>query len=166
MKQNASLDTSFWINCYRIGILHYVFEYFNIFANREVMREILYPIAIGIVSEDAHIFKERLNQEKIIIKNPVHTTDIFHMGESLAIVLSEENDFVLLIDNGAPYNYAKSKNIKVVCSPMFVVFLFSQGKIKYSEAKLKLRELKKYIKDNIINESERILTILKEIGGE
>ncbi|MDQ1328336.1 MAG: hypothetical protein QG641_1621, partial [Candidatus Poribacteria bacterium] len=56
MKQSASLDTSFWINCHRVGILDKIFEYFDLHVCEEVKQEILSPLLrLGIFAQDAII---------------------------------------------------------------------------------------------------------------
>jgi hypothetical protein len=163
-KQKASLDTSFWINCYRVGLIEELSTYFQLFVCSEVRNEILIPVLrLGIMSQDAVIFQQKLNQKEIEIRNPSITPKtMFHNAEDVAITLAEEMGIALLIDNGSPHEYARKKGFKVVSTAAFIVFLFSDGKLGIEEAENKLYDLRGLLKENIIEQNQRIL---KSIGG-
>jgi hypothetical protein len=165
MKQNASLDTSFWINCHRIGILDKIFEYFNLHVCDEVKEEILSPLSrLGILAQDADIFQQKLNQNEITITsyNKI-SKETFHTAENKAIGLAEEMGFILLIDNGAPFEYAMTHGLKVVNTASFIVFLCFEGKLTAQNAKLKLMALKGLIRESIIMQNLKRINVL---GGE
>jgi hypothetical protein len=165
MKQSASLDTSFWINCHRVGILDEIFEYFDLHVCTEVKGEILSPLSrLGILAQDAIIFQQKLNQNEIAITNSIKTSkETFHTAEDRAIELAEEMDFILLIDNGAPYEYAMAHGLKVVNTASFIVFLCSERKLTTQNARLKLMALRGLIRESIIEQNLKRITIL---GGE
>jgi hypothetical protein len=159
MKHNASLDTSFWINCYRIGLIEYVFTYFNLYVCEEVEKEILIPISKFLVlAEDAIFFRHKLDQGHVKILNPQKTVkSTFHNAEDVAITLAEEMKMILLIDNGSPHEYAKRQGFDVVNSAAFIVFLAFEGKINITEAKAKLASLKGLLRESIIEENIRLI---------
>jgi predicted nucleic acid-binding protein len=165
MKQNASLDTSFWINCYRIGLIEEVFTYFNLYVCKEVEKEILTPISkFLVVAEDAIFFKHRLDQGDIKIQNPQKTVKAtFHNAEDVAIALAEEMKMILLIDNGLPHEYAKKQGFDVVNSAAFTVFLAFEERINITEAKSKLASLKGLLRESIIGQN---IKLLESLGGE
>ena len=165
MKQSASLDTSFWINCHRVGILDKIFEYFDLHVCEEVKQEILSPLLrLGIFAQDAIIFQQKLDQNEITITNSTKTSrEIFHTAEDRAIGLAEEKDFMLLIDNGAPFEYAMAHGLKVVNTASFIVFLYSEERLTIQNARQKLMALRGLIRKSIIEQNLRRITVL---GGE
>jgi hypothetical protein len=165
MKQNASLDASFWINCHRVGVLDEVFNYFQLHACDEVRDELLSPLSrFGILAQDAVSFQQKLNQSEVAIKNPTQVPKaLFHTAEDKAIALAEAMNYVLLIDNGAPFEYAMTRGIKSINTAAFIVFLCAEGKLTTQEARLKLTALRGLIRENVI---EQNLKRLAALGGE
>jgi hypothetical protein len=165
MRQNASLDASFWINCHRVGILNEIFDYFRIYVCEEVKGEILSPLSrIGILAQDAVIFQQKLSQGEVLVMDPTKIPkDTFHTAEDKAILLAEEMDFVLLIDNGSPFEYAIAHGLKAINTAAFIVFLCSEENLPIQEAKLKLIALRGLMREGIIKQNlERIMLL----GGE
>jgi len=165
MRQNASLDASFWINCHRVGTLDQIFDYFRIYVCEEVKREILSPLSrIGILAQDAVIFQQKFSQGEVLVTEPTKIPkDTFHTAEDKAILLAEEMDFVLLIDNGPPFEYAIARGLKAINTAAFIVFLCSEDILSIQEAKLKLIALRGLLREAIIKQNlERIMLL----GGE
>jgi hypothetical protein len=80
-KQIASLDTSFWINAYRAGIVEEVTEYFDIYAAKKVADEIRRPLISGREALDAFFFNRCLEEKRIQIKNPKKAVSLFGPGD-------------------------------------------------------------------------------------
>lgn len=138
-KQIASLDTSFWINAYRVGIIHEVTEYFDIYVAENVADEIRRPLISGREALDASLFNKYLEDKRLHIKNPKKAVPLFGPGEREAIGLAQELKSILLIDDSRPYFYARSQGIKVVASIDLIVFFFDQGRLSYDLAQEKLK---------------------------
>lgn len=158
MIQNASLDTSFWINAYRASIVRYLLSFFRLYAPPVVKQEILHPvIEFGIESEDAVLFREWVKQRKILIRAPKTSYPIFRAGESQAIALAKERGYLLLIDDSNPYEAAKQAGIKVVGSPDFVVFLVFKHKVTHADGLSMLDHLRGSVKATIIDTAVTLL---------
>ena len=165
MKQNASLDSSFWINCYRVSVSDELFNYFHLHACEAVRDEIISPLLkFGVLARDAVIFQQKLSQGEVVIRNPTHLPRaLFHSAEDKAIALAEEMNLMLLIDNGAPFEYAMSHGVKVINTAAFIVFLCAEGRLTAQEARLKLTALRGLIQENIIAQNLKKVTAL---GGD
>lgn len=166
MKQNVALDASFWINISGLSFHSFLKDYFRLFVCGEVEREILYPITdLKIEPFDAAVFSQWVQEGAITRENPTQFRKTFQVGESQAISLAREKGYVLLIDDSNPYNYARKVGIKVVGSPDFAVFLFSQGRLDFETASNRLRMLEGRVKRTIVDRASQMLTLIRE-GGE
>jgi len=138
----ASLDASFWINAYQVGLTHFLPEYFQLFVCSEVEREILHPlITKGLPVAAALQFQEWCEAKIITRQEPAHPVDWYHVGENAAIAMAIDNNYVLLIDDQNPYHYARSRGLKVVNSADFVVLLYHVGKLSYPVAESTISRL-------------------------
>ncbi len=135
MKQNASLDASFWINVCAGKIEEHVVDYFQLFACDAVASEIRYPFDVfEIQSNSALKFIHWVEQKIIKVQNPKRPLSWFQSGENAAIALAIENDYFLLIDDANPYHRSKSVGIKIVGTADFIVFLYERSEITYQMA--------------------------------
>lgn len=142
MKQNASFDTSFWINVCVGNTVAYVNEYFNLFTTNEVAEEIRYPLDIlGIKSQSTLLFNKWLNQDKITLQNPNNPVSWFQSGENAAIALAIEQRYFILIDDANPYHRAKNAGLSVIGSSDFTVFLYDQDHITFEGAMGALQQM-------------------------
>jgi predicted nucleic acid-binding protein len=134
-KQNASLDSSFWINAFHVGIVHFLPEYFNLFVCQVAAEEIRYPLdVLGILAAGPSLFDQWCKSGMVTLQNPQAPVDWFHRGENAAIALAIENGLFLLIDDANPYHLAKSQGLKVIGTMDFTVFLYDQGRLSYPAA--------------------------------
>jgi predicted nucleic acid-binding protein len=130
VKQNASLDASFWINLCSAGLVQYVGEFFVLFASTKVAEEIRYPLdVLGIASQTVTLFNNWLRSGEITLQDPKQPVDWFHPGENSAIALAIEHNYFLLIDDANPYHRAKAAGLRIVGSAEFAILLYDQGKI-------------------------------------
>ena len=155
VKQNASLDASFWINAYDANLVEFLPEYFVLFVCGMVAQEIRYPLDVLGVEGAAgpSLFVEWCESGVITLQDPREPVDWFEKGENAAIALAMERGYWLLMDDANPYHYAKSKNLKVVGTAELTVFLYDQGRLSYGEATAtvkKLRSSKKQKRDAMI----------------
>jgi len=141
VKQNASLDASFWINICAAGLAQFVSEYFTLFANSIVAQEIRYPLdMLGITSQAAVLFNAWIQFGKINLQDPARSIKWFQEGENAAIALAIEYDYFLLIDDANPYHRAKAAGLKVVGSNEFTILLYDHGRITYEAASTAIRQ--------------------------
>lgn len=139
----ASLDTSFWTIGYHAEVLPYIFDYFKISVAPDVEDEILardvrFPMVVYGYSKLYEVFKE---DKRCQILSPQSRLGQFGRGEDAAISLALEHNWMLLINDVRPHNYARARGISTVSVPAFVVLLLSSGTIHKSAAEAKLQAI-------------------------
>jgi predicted nucleic acid-binding protein len=138
----ATLDTSFWINAFRAGLLIRLGELFHLAVTDAVVEEIRYPARqLGIPAPDTAMLEEWLASGKLRRENPRRVLPLFGPGEAAAIALAEEQGYLLLMDDGRPYQYAKARGLRVVGTPDLVVVLYDRQYVTLQEARTMLRSL-------------------------
>lgn len=157
-KQNASMDTSFWINLFRVGLAETLLEYFNIYVSQAVCQEIEYPFQyLNIVSDDALLFRKWRVEKRIRVEKVAAALGAFHGGEAQAIQLAVEKEAALLIDDSYPYFYAKERGIPIVGTPDYTVFLCAEGKLTLDRSRELLVRLRGSVKEEIIAQALNLL---------
>lgn len=135
MKQNASIDASFWINSCRADVAPHVTSYFHLFVPSSVAAEIRYPLTVlGMTVYSTSLFDRWVQAGTVVIQDPQATVDWFQTGENDAIALATERNYFLLMDDANPYHRARAAGLQVVGTPEFIVFLFDHGQITYAFA--------------------------------
>jgi|GEM_PF-831806 predicted nucleic acid-binding protein len=135
MKQNASVDASFWINICEGDIILHVDEYFQLYVPSIVAEEIRYPLDIlGFEHRTVSIFNDWVENGKVVIQNPLKAVDWFQVGENAAIALALERNYFLLIDDANPYHRAKSFGLKTAGSTEIAVLLYDKDRISFTKA--------------------------------
>lgn len=144
MKQNASLDASFWINAFAAGLVQFLSDYFELFVCDEVAREITYPLDVLRIAGAAgpSLFRQWCSAGRITQQNPDQPVDWFQPGENAAIALAAEHGYWLLMDDANPYHQAKSKGLRVIGSAEFAVFLYDQDRLTYQQSLQALRQVR------------------------
>jgi predicted nucleic acid-binding protein len=90
-QPNATLDTSFWINAFRAGLLTWLAELFRLAVTDAVVEEIRYPVRhLGVPAPDTAVLEEWLARGTLRRENPHRTLPLFGPGEAAAIALAEE----------------------------------------------------------------------------
>jgi predicted nucleic acid-binding protein len=138
----ATLDTSFWINAFRAGLLIRLGELFHLAVTDAVVEELRYPARqLGMPAPDTAMLEEWLASGKLQRENPSRVLPLFGPGEAAAIALAEEQGYFLLMDDGRPYQYAKARGLRVVGTPDLVVVLYDRQYVTLQEARTMLRSL-------------------------
>lgn len=154
MKQNASLDASFWINSCNSGIVDVLLGFFSLHVCQVVVDEIRYPLThLGIEAACPKLLDENIRSGQVVVQNPYQPVDWFQPGENAAVALAIEQAYVLLIDDANPFHYAKSQGLRVVGTLDFLVFLYDQSRLTLSETKAaigRVRASKKQLRQAII----------------
>lgn len=138
----ATLDTSFWINAFRAGLLTRLAELFRLAVTDAVVEEIRYPVrSLGVPSPDVAVLEEWLVRGTLRRENPRRVLPLFGPGEAAAIALAEEHGYVLLMDDRRPYQYAKARGLRVIGTPDLVVVLYDRQHVTLEEARAMLISL-------------------------
>lgn len=164
-KQNASLDSSFWINAYAGGLTPFLTDYFCLFATRLVQTEITYPLdVLEIPSPGARLFRQWCERGLITRQDPVMSVDWFQPGENQAIALALEYGYWLLIDDNNPYHFAKSRGLPVLGSMDLAVALYDQGRLSYPQALASLQSLG--ASKHLVRQAMSFLAALAQLKGD
>lgn len=139
MKQSATLDSSFWINAYRCGLLPYVLARFQLFYAPAVGHELRLDFRSG---------REfwRLVAEGVLAEAVPQVPRFWEYGEGERAAISlalEHRDWVLLIDDRRPLVAAQKLGVTAMCTPVFSVRLFAEGALTLSKTLELLDELAK-----------------------
>lgn len=135
LKQNASLDASFWINACAGNISEFIPIYFHVFAPTIVAQEIRYPLEhLGLQAYSSLLFNKLVQSAEIRLHDAAVAVDWFQKGENAAIALALEQRYLLLIDDANPYHRAKASGLAVVGTAEFTILLFDHGRLNYSAA--------------------------------
>lgn len=135
LKQNASIDASFWINCCAGGIVESVPLYFHLYVTAPVVDEIRYPATVlGMMPYSVTLFNEWITSRKIVVQNPASSIDWFQAGENAAIGLAAESGYWLLIDDANAFHRAKHFGLNVVGTADFTILLYDQATITLQQA--------------------------------
>lgn len=142
-KQNAIMETSFWILGHRTDILSYLFRFFTVHVPEVVRQEILasdprYPQRVYGYQETFTLLK---NQDMLAPANPTQPVSQFHAGEAAAIGLAIEKNWWLLINEQRALLFARQQGIKSVTIPEFVIYLYERQILSYRSTHNKLEIL-------------------------
>jgi predicted nucleic acid-binding protein len=130
VKQNATLDSSFWINAHRSGLLPYVLDRYDLTYASHVAEELREDFPAG------REFWRLVRLGRLTEVEPIddHLRN-FGPGERSAIsVAIEHRDWVLLLDDQRPFQEAARIGLWVLCSPVVVVALHIEGTIDANKA--------------------------------
>jgi predicted nucleic acid-binding protein len=137
VKQNATPDSSFWINAHRAGLLSHVLQGFSLSFAPAVAAELSESFASG---------REfwRLAGEGVLTE-AIPRTDLvkaFGSGERGAMNLAlEHRDWILLVDDRRPLLEAQRLGLRTLCTPVLVVDLFDKEELSLPEAVQSLARL-------------------------
>lgn len=134
-QENAALDASFWINAHHGEVVDHLSTYFNLFVPTAVIQEIEYtPPDVDRLTPAGETFRRWREGGRLKIQDPAQPVDWFDPGENAAIALAQEQGYLLLIDDQAPYHLAKARGLQVVASADFIVLLYADGLLSYDDA--------------------------------
>ncbi len=125
VKQNATFDSSFWINAHRSGLLPNILARFDLRCPGTVARELRPTFPSG------QAFWDLASQGAIteVDARESHVKE-FGPGERAAIDIAYENrDWILLLDDQRPFQEAVRLGLRVLCTPVLAVSLFDEGSL-------------------------------------
>lgn len=158
MILNASLHTSFWNRACEIGVTPYLFSYFKVHFCSAVRSEIittnvnesrrLYPqVALfHLLEEDGRLFAQ----------DPQRTLTKFGAGEACGVALAFEQQWILLINDYRPLEFARALGVKCISVPAFCLLLYAQEKVSYAAFSGYLQRLVSTTTPRLIAEAEQI----------
>ncbi|MGH2459079.1 MAG: hypothetical protein ACRDIY_09460 [Chloroflexota bacterium] len=137
MKQSATLDSSFWINAHRSGLVSHLLDAYELFYEPTVAAERDKAFPSG---------REfwRLARQGFLTARPAitHRVREFGVGERAAMSLALDHPgWLLFLDDYRPYQAAVRLGIRVVCTPVLVVSFFVDGRLDTREALFALARL-------------------------
>lgn len=130
VKQNATFDSSFWVNAHRSGLLPHLLARFELRCPSSVAQELRPSF------ESGRVFWDLAHQGAIteISAQESHVKE-FGPGERAAIdVVLENREWILLIDDHRPFQEAVRLGLRVLCTPVLVASLFDEGSLTAREA--------------------------------
>ena len=137
MKQSATLDSSFWINAHRAGLLGHVLDRFVVHYTPAVAIELHESFPSG--REFWRLARDGLLVETAPIREALN---LFGPGERAAInLVSEHRDWVLLMDDRRPLAEAQRLGLRTLCTPVLVCTLFDEEQIDLRQATQTLARL-------------------------
>lgn len=153
----ASLDTSFWNIASQLGIVAYLFDFFELYYCEAVEREIIHtnPEETSLIYPQAMLFQVFREDGRLHHREPERPLPLYGKGEAHAIALAAEHSWVLLINDGRPFTYARNLNIHCVSVPTFCTLLYSQGRITYAAVQGYFRRLAHTTSEWIIEEARQ-----------
>ena len=125
VKQDATFDSSFWINAHRAGLLAEVLDEYRLYFSPAVAAELRPSFPSG--EAFWQLVRAGTVAEVVAVAEPFQE---FGPGERAAINLAlQHRDWTLLIDDQRPLRAAVELGLPAVCTPVLVVALFLQGTI-------------------------------------
>ena len=125
-KQEAVLDTSFWVLAHRADVLAFLFRFFAVVVPSAVQTEIQardprYPQRVYGYQELFSLMKQ---QGVLTIRDPVQPLGQFHAGEAAALALALEENMWLLVNEQSALRFARQHGLKALTVPEFTVYLY------------------------------------------
>ena len=122
VKQNATLDSSFWINAVAGGLLDYLLEDFALYLAPAVERELpeTYPSGARL--------HRLIEKSRITLAAPtVMVLERFGPGEREAISLAAQHrEWTLLLDDLRPFRAAGEMGLRPVSTPAYAASLYER----------------------------------------
>ena len=155
-KKIAVVDSSFWININRVGLVDSLLERFELVFTSKVEEELLINSKLFYTPKDIIIYNRLKEIGLIEIKDPkIISPDLWNIlskdsGEIYTIALAIELNATVLVDNSAAIEYCIQKNILITNSVTFILYDALQSKLTYTQALDKINLLKPYIRERYI----------------
>ncbi len=160
-KLKIIVDTSSWINVFRVDLTSYLIENFYVLVTPKVNDEILEGKGFA---EDANLFEKLSTEGNIQIVRPkTIQEEIKHeisvsSGEIEGIAYAKEiGDCIVLIDDSKVYQVMDRFNLKYISSANIIIDAYLTEKINKDEAYRLLEILRKVLKDEVIDKAKEVL---------
>jgi predicted nucleic acid-binding protein len=166
---NASLDTSFWTYASQTGVTPYLFSYFRVHYCQAVRSEIITinPENPSLVYPQAMLFQVFEEDGRLHQVEPANPLPVYGAGEAHAIALAREHNWVLLINDSRPLEYARLLGVATISVPGFCAFLYAEDKISLAAVNGYLKRLGSTTSASLIAEAiQTVAVIAKKRGDE
>ena len=139
-KQEAVIDTSFWVLGHRVDILAYLFRFFTVSVPDAVREEILAPDPRYPQRRYGYqeMFELLDTQGALVHRNPTQPLMQLHAGEAAAVALALEASWWLLVNEQRALTLARQRHLKAVTVPEFIVYLYQSQLLSARSAQAKL----------------------------
>ena len=168
-KKSAIVDSSFWININRVGLVDSLLERFELIFTSKVEDELLVNSKLFYTPRDIIVYNKLTEMDLIKIRNPKNVSDNLYnslcktSGEVQTIALAIELNGAVLVDNSAAIEYCIKNKIQVINTINFILYSYYQDKLTYEQSLEKMNILKLFIRDKYINQN---LDLLAQIKGD
>lgn len=166
-KSKIIINTSSWINVFRVDLINYLIENFCILVTPKVNKEILEGKEFA---GDAKLFEKLSNERNIKIVSPKmiqeeikHEISISSGEIEIIAYAMEREDCIVLIDDSKVYQVMDRFNLKYISSATIIIDAYLTEKINKEEAYRLLEVLRKVLKDEVIDEAKEVL---KDAGNK
>ncbi len=166
-KIKIIIDTSSWINVFRVDLTNYLIENFSVLVTPKVKEEILEGKGFA---EDADLFEKLSTEGNIrIVKPKTIREEIKHeisvsSGEIESIAYAmERGDCIVLIDDSKVYHVMDRFNLKYISSVNIMIDAYLTEKINKDKAYKLLEILRKVLKEEVIDKAK---AVLKDAGNK
>lgn len=124
MKRKATFDSSFWVHAGYLDLTAFLLDDFELFCTPAVEQELGHAnptsLKLKALLTDGRIGRAVPKQERMAL---------YGHGERAAINLALERKWLLLIDDGKPYEVAQQAGVEVTHSLVYLVRLYDQDRI-------------------------------------
>ncbi|NQE46628.1 hypothetical protein C5S31_11465 [ANME-1 cluster archaeon GoMg2] len=166
-KLKIVVDTSSWINVFRVDLTSYLIENFSVLVTPKVNEEILEGKGFA---EDAKLFEKLSTEGNIqIVKPKTIQEEIKHeisvsSGEIEIIAYAmERGDCIVLIDDSKVYQVIDRFNLKYISPANIIIDAYLTETINKDEGYRLLEILRKVLKDEVIDKAKEVL---KDAGNK
>ncbi|HLH23161.1 MAG TPA: hypothetical protein VK066_11600 [Chloroflexota bacterium] len=137
MKQTATLDASFWVDAQRVGLLPYVHHRYQLCYASDVAEELSPTLPSG-----RDFWRQaRAGLLTAVAVDQDQASDLGPGARAAINLALAHPDWILLLDDQKPYREAVARGLRVLCSPVLITALFSEGTLDAAQALLALARL-------------------------
>lgn len=166
-KTKIIVDTSSWINVFRVDLTNYLIENFYIFMTPKIEEEILEGKGFA---EDVELFEKLSDEGHIRIVSPAiiqekikHEISVSSGEIEIIACAMEKEDCVVLIDDSRVYRVMDRFNLKYISSANIIIDAYLTARIDKDETYRLLEVLRMVLRDEVI---DKAMEVLKDAGNK
>ena len=166
-KTKIIVDTSSWINVFRVDLTNYLIENFYIFMTPKIEEEILGGKGFA---EDAELFEKLLEEGHIRIVSPETIPEKIKYEISVAsgeieivACAMEREGCVVLIDDSRVYRVMDRCGLKYISSANIILDAYLTARIDRDETYRLLEVLRMVLRDELI---DKAMEVLEDAGSK
>ncbi len=166
-KTKIIVDTSSWINVFRVDLTNYLIENFYIFMTPRIEEEILGGRGFA---KDVELFEKLLDGGNIRIISPTiiqekikHEISVSSGEIEIIACAMEKEDCVVLIDDSRVYRVMDRFDLKYISSANIIIDAYLTARIDKDETYRLLEVLRMVLRDEVI---DKAMEVLKDAGNK